>query len=148
MKLLIKFLPVLIIVLLLVPVFVNAQCAYPIGVRFTRCAGTTLLPGPCRAFYSSIFASDQYKPCQFRTCCWIVIGAYWLRAIGFALAIVIVIVAGIMYMTSGGNETRTSSAKKTLIAGLVGAAIILMAGYILGTLAEFLGQGLGFVIPF
>jgi len=65
--------------------------------------------------------------------------ANWLYVGGFAIALIVIIVGGISYMTAGGNEDRQKSAKKTIITGLVGAAIILLAGIILDTLANFLG---------
>lgn len=63
----------------------------------------------------------------------------WLYVIGFAIALLVIIIGGISYMTAGGNEDRQKSAKKTIITGLVGAAIILLAGIILSTLAGFIG---------
>lgn len=63
----------------------------------------------------------------------------WLYVIGFAIALLVVIIGGISYMTAGGNEDRQKSAKKTIITGLVGAAIVLLAGIILSTLASFIG---------
>jgi len=65
--------------------------------------------------------------------------ANWLYVIGFAVALIIVVVGGISYMTAGGNEDKQKGAKKTIITGLVGAAIILLAGIILDTVAKFLG---------
>lgn len=65
--------------------------------------------------------------------------ANWLYVIGFAVALIVIIIGGISYMTAGGNEDRQKTAKKTIITGLVGAAIILLAGIILDTLASFLG---------
>ncbi len=65
--------------------------------------------------------------------------ANWAYIIGFALALIIIIIGGISYMTSGGNEDRQKSAKKTIITGLIGAAIILLAGVILDTVATFIG---------
>ncbi len=65
--------------------------------------------------------------------------ATWAYIIGFAVALVILIIGGISYMTSGGNEDRQKSAKKTIITGLIGAAIILLAGIILDTVASFIG---------
>lgn len=63
--------------------------------------------------------------------------ANWAYVIGFAVALVVLIIGGISYMTAGGNEDRQKSAKKTIITGLVGAAIILLAGIILDTIARF-----------
>lgn len=65
--------------------------------------------------------------------------ANWLYIIGFAIALIVIIVGGVSYMTAGGNEDRQKSAKKTIITGLVGAAIILLAGIILDTLVNILG---------
>jgi len=62
----------------------------------------------------------------------------WMYAIGGAVALIVVVIGGISYMTAGGNEDRQKSAKKTIITGLIGAAVILMAGVILDTLAKFL----------
>ncbi len=65
--------------------------------------------------------------------------ANWAYVIGFAVALVVLIIGGISYMTAGGNEDRQKSAKKTIITGLFGAAIILLAGIILDTIARFVG---------
>lgn len=65
--------------------------------------------------------------------------ANWAYVIGFALALVILIIGGISYMTAGGNEDKQKSSKKLIIQGLVGAAIILLAGIILDTVAKFIG---------
>jgi len=59
--------------------------------------------------------------------------ADWLYAIGLAVALIVIIVGGIMYMTSGGNEEKTNKAKKTIISGLIGAGIVILAGVILDT---------------
>ena len=65
--------------------------------------------------------------------------ADWLYAIGGAVALLVIIIGGISYMTAGGNEDKQKTSKKTIITGLIGAAIILLAGIILNTLAKFLG---------
>jgi len=54
------------------------------------------------------------------------------------LALVVMIIGGITYMTAGGNEDNTNKAKKIITNGLIGAAIVLCAGFILDLLAEFL----------
>ena len=43
------------------------------------------------------------------------------------IALIIVLYAGFKWMTSGGNEETIGDAKKTLIAGAIGLAIILLA---------------------
>ena len=46
------------------------------------------------------------------------------------IVLIIIIVAGIEWMTSGGNADKISSAKKRMIAGVIGLAIILGAAVI------------------
>lgn len=65
--------------------------------------------------------------------------ANWLYVIGFAVALIVIIIGGIGYMTAGGDEEKQKKAKKTIITGLIGAGIILLAGVILDTIASFLG---------
>lgn len=65
--------------------------------------------------------------------------ANWAYVIGFAIALIVIIVGGISYMTAGGNEDKQKGAKKLIIQGLIGAAIILLAGIILDTVAKFIG---------
>ncbi len=64
--------------------------------------------------------------------------ANWLYIIGIAIVIVVVIVAGIMYLTAGGNEDQVGKAKKTIVNGLIGAAIVLLAGVIVDTVENFI----------
>jgi hypothetical protein len=50
-------------------------------------------------------------------------------ALGFLgiVALIIVIIGGFQYMLSGGNEEKTSAARKLMISGIIGLAIILSA---------------------
>ncbi len=68
--------------------------------------------------------------------------ADWLYVIGFALALIIIVIGGISYMTAGGNEEQEKKAKQTIIKGLIGAAIILVAGILLDTLENIIGTSL------
>lgn len=61
-----------------------------------------------------------------------------LYVVAGGLALVVIIFGGITYMTAGGAEDKISNAKKILINGLIGTAIVLCAGFILDLLAEFL----------
>lgn len=65
--------------------------------------------------------------------------ANWCYVIGFSVAIIVLIIGGIQYMTSGGDEEKQKSAKKIIITGLIGAAVILLAGVILDTVVSFFG---------
>jgi hypothetical protein len=50
-------------------------------------------------------------------------------ALGFLgiIAVVIVLLGGFKYMIAGGNEERTSEARKLIVSGIIGLAIILSA---------------------
>ena len=50
-------------------------------------------------------------------------------ALGFLgiIAVVIVLLGGFKYMISGGNEEKTGEAKKLIVSGIIGLAIILSA---------------------
>lgn len=50
-------------------------------------------------------------------------------ALGFLgiIAVVIVLLGGFKYMVAGGNEEKTTEAKKLIVSGIIGLAIILSA---------------------
>lgn len=43
------------------------------------------------------------------------------------IAVIIVLIGGFKYMLSGGNETKTADARKLIVSGIIGLAIILSA---------------------
>lgn len=43
------------------------------------------------------------------------------------IAVIIIIIGGFKWMTSGGNEESVSSAKKLMVAGVIGLGIIILA---------------------
>ena len=51
----------------------------------------------------------------------------WFETIIFALAIIMILVAAFQFLTAAGNEEKVSSARKSLIWGLVGIAVALFA---------------------
>jgi hypothetical protein len=53
--------------------------------------------------------------------------AYWILGILAAVAILMIIVGGIMYLTSAGNEDRVATAKKIIVYAIVGVVIALVA---------------------
>ena len=50
-------------------------------------------------------------------------------ALGFLgiIAVVIVLIGGFKYMVSGGNEEKTAEARRLIVSGIIGLAIILSA---------------------
>lgn len=61
-----------------------------------------------------------------------------LYVVAGGIALIIMIIGGITYMTASGNEDNINKAKKLITNGLIGTAIVLCAGFILDLLAEFL----------
>ncbi len=61
-----------------------------------------------------------------------------LYIIGWSLALVVLLWGGISYMVSAGDEGKIKKAKQIIKSGLIGAAIVLCAGFILSILVEFL----------
>ena len=61
-----------------------------------------------------------------------------MYVIAGGLALIVMIIGGITYMTAGGNEDNINKAKKVITNGLIGTAVVLCSGFILDLLAEFL----------
>ena len=57
--------------------------------------------------------------------------------LGFVLAILMLIYAGIKYMTSQGNQTQINDAKEIMLGAIIGFVMLLLVNVILG----FLGIG-------
>ncbi|MDP2934147.1 MAG: pilin [bacterium] len=69
-----------------------------------------------------------------------------VAAIGFGLVVILIIIAGIKYMTAGGDESKTSEARKGIQNALIGLVIV-VAAYFLISLAQGLvsESGGGFI---
>jgi uncharacterized membrane protein YhaH (DUF805 family) len=65
-----------------------------------------------------------------------------LYVAGAGLAVIMVIIGGIKYMTAGDSEDKAKSGRKTIINGLIGAAIILASGFIVGLVNDFIANRL------
>lgn len=61
-----------------------------------------------------------------------------LYVIGIGLAVIIILVSGVMYMTAGGDEEKVKKAKKTLTYGLIGTVILAASGFIMDVLEGIL----------
>lgn len=66
------------------------------------------------------------------------IGSIIKAALGFlgVIALVIVLMGGFKYMTSGGDEKKVGDARKYIISGIIGLAIILSSYAITGFVVE------------
>ena len=61
-----------------------------------------------------------------------------LKAIAIPVATIMIIISGIQYLTSAGNEERASRARKTLLYTVIGFAIIMSVDFIVGLIQEIL----------
>jgi hypothetical protein len=64
-----------------------------------------------------------------------------LAAVGFVLAAILLIVGGIKYMTSSGDDEKAGSARKLIINALIGITIIIAAVFLVNLVEGFLGNG-------
>lgn len=62
----------------------------------------------------------------------------WIFSFAIVLAVIIIIWGGITYMTAGGDETKTGTAKKRVLYGLLGVAVILAAWGLIFLISQFL----------
>ncbi|MBU1255847.1 hypothetical protein KKE74_00965 [Patescibacteria group bacterium] len=53
--------------------------------------------------------------------------AGWFQAIVLIIAIIMIMYAGFLWMTAGGDDEKLGTARKTLIYGLVGIAVVVLA---------------------
>jgi hypothetical protein len=65
-----------------------------------------------------------------------------VAAVGFGLVIILIIIAGIKYITAGGDEGKTSDARKGIQNALIGLVIVVSA-YFLISLAQGLVSEVG-----
>ena len=65
--------------------------------------------------------------------------ANWLLYIVIALAVIFIIYAGFLYLTSGGDEDKTKAAKNYIIYAIIGIAIALLARGIVLLAKNFIG---------
>ncbi len=65
-----------------------------------------------------------------------------VAAIGFGIAIILLIVAGIKYMTAGGDENKAAEARKGIQNAIIGIVIVVSA-YFLISLAQGLVSEVG-----
>ena len=66
----------------------------------------------------------------------------WVFSFGIIIIVIMVIVGAIGYATAAGNDDKIKSSKKTVIFGLIGAAIIGLAWLLVNSIIpNFLGVG-------
>ncbi len=67
-----------------------------------------------------------------------------LLVVGIGIAVIFIVVGGIMYMTSQGDDEKAGKAKKLIINALIGVAIMLVALVLVSWVQSLLsGSGIG-----
>jgi hypothetical protein len=64
-----------------------------------------------------------------------------LNVLAIAAGTIMIIVGGIQYMTSAGNEDKAKKAKQVILYAIIGVAIVLSADFIIGLVKEIIGKG-------
>ncbi len=63
----------------------------------------------------------------------------WLYSIVIAIAVILMIYGGFIFVTSGGDEKKVENGKKYIIYGAIGIAVATLATGIVFLVGEFLG---------
>ncbi len=66
-------------------------------------------------------------------------GVTWLFNITLVVAVILIIYAGLRWVTAGGDEAAVGAAKKALTAALIGIGIALMAKGLISLVGQLLG---------
>jgi hypothetical protein len=64
--------------------------------------------------------------------------ATWLLGIGSVIAVIIVLWAALLFMTSGGSQTKVTQAKQTLLYAVIGLTVLLLAKGVTLVIQNFL----------
>ncbi len=67
--------------------------------------------------------------------------ASWLLGFVAALTVLVIIVSGILYITSGGDSSRAEKAKGWLINAVIGLIVVLISYVIVAAISQTLGAG-------
>ncbi|MCL5439151.1 MAG: pilin [Patescibacteria group bacterium] len=68
-------------------------------------------------------------------------GLIWALILAGVVAVIIVIISGIKFITSGGDQKQVEGAKKTLTYAIIGLVIILLSYFIISFISYITGVG-------
>lgn len=66
-----------------------------------------------------------------------------LYGLSLSIAVVFIIIGGIIYITAGDNEDKIKTAKKMIVNALIGFAIVLSVGFLIGIVREIITSTVG-----
>ena len=64
-----------------------------------------------------------------------------LNALAIVAGTLMIIIGGIQYMTSAGNEEKAKKARQVITYAIIGVVIVLSADFIIGLVKEIIGKG-------
>jgi hypothetical protein len=112
---------------------VNKQIA-----KWSLC-GVSMLVLPLLAFAQTTYSPPSGQTVTLTSIMNAIVSiANFMIYIGVAVAVIFIIWGGIAYMMAGGDDTKIETAKKRIITGIIGAAIIIGVGAIIRTLQYIL----------
>lgn len=62
--------------------------------------------------------------------------AYTIKIMAAVIALIVIVIGGVILMTAGGSEDKLGKGKKTLLYGLLGAAVVFASSFIINLLNE------------
>ena len=98
-----------------------------------------LLPSAVFAQLSAPMQSHGLVRPPYRPSVLIVEVASWILGFVAALAVLVIIVAGVLYITSGGDSSRAEKAKGWLINTVIGLIVVLLSYVIVAGISRALG---------
>lgn len=63
-----------------------------------------------------------------------------LRTLSIGIGTIMIIISGLMYITSAGSQERIEKAKKTMFYTVIGTAIVILASFIIELVKELLNK--------
>ena len=67
------------------------------------------------------------------------VATQWLMVFGLIIGVAFVIYGGVRYITSGGDDTKSKDAKKTILTALIGVVFLVLAVALVRIIASFFG---------
>lgn len=89
---------------------------------------------------TTIFDLLRYSPVQATSFGQLICrGANWLVTLGIPIVVIVIAIAGIRFLSSGGDAGKRAAAKDTLVVAIAGLVVLLFAKGFIIVLVNFFG---------
>ncbi len=89
--------------------------------------------------------TETYPPCDLCQLISVIDRIFtWAAYLLVGLTVIMILVAGFMYVTAAGSPARIEQAKKTLIFAIIGLVVVILAFVIVSTIITILQPGSSF----